>query len=109
MRVCKQYERQACKTGMQVICWENNSSIIQSNVIELTKMVITAESEERGESEGEKHSGTVHMRSDSMLQKITCVNQKHSAWYQKRCQACRSQAVAREAKTGRKEANMNIQ
>ena len=81
---------------------ESSNGIAQSNVIELTKMVITVESEERGESEGEKHSGTVHMRSDSMLQKIMCVNQKHSAWCQKRCQACRSQAVAEQAKRAEK-------
>ena len=51
MRVRKQCDRQACKIRMQAMCWENNSIIIQSNVIELTKMVITVESEERGESE----------------------------------------------------------
>ena len=68
------------------MCWENNSSIIQNNVIEVTKLVITVESEERGESEADKHSGTVHMKSDSMLQKNVRVNQKqHAARCQKRC------------------------
>ena len=72
-------------------------------------MVITVESEGKDESEGDKHSDMVHMRSHSMLQQSMCVNQKHAAWCQKRCQACRSQAVARKAKTGRKEANMGNQ
>ena len=77
-------------------------------MIELTKMVITVESEERGESKGEKHSGTVHMRSDSMLQQRMCVNRNTQLGVRSVVRLADRKQWQRQAKAGRKVANMNI-